>query len=265
MVVPEGTVVPPLPHLLGLALLLAAVGAAFAVRRPHVGERVTLALTPWMLVGSVAHVRYVVGGLPDVVRPLAGAPAVYLTVAGVAGATWVGLDAAGRDPPRPLAAVGGAALLPLLAASVGGAARLTPRWPAAAAVVAAVVAAGAWAALRRLRPGVAAAGRLGPLVVFAHALDGVSTAVGVDVLGFDERTPLSRLILDAGAALPGADVLGTAWPFVAVKVALAAVVVVALADVLRDGSAEGYATTALVVAVGLGPAVHNLVLFTVSG
>jgi uncharacterized membrane protein len=265
MVVPEGAVVPPLPYLLGLVLLLAAVGAAFTARRPPVDERTVLALVPWMLTGSVAHVLYVVGGLPGAVRPLAGTPAVYLTVAGVAGATWVGIDAAGRDPPRLLAAVGAATLLSLLAASVAAAARLTPRWPAVAVAAAVVVAGGTWVALRRLRPGVAATGRLGPLVVFAHALDGVSTAVGVDVLGFGERTPLSRLILDAGAALPGAGVLGTAWPFVAVKLALATVVVVVLADVLRDGSTEGYATTALVVAVGLGPAVHNLVLFTVSG
>jgi uncharacterized membrane protein len=265
MIVPDGVVVPPLPYLFGLVLLLAAVGAAFAARRPPVGERQVLALVPWMLVGSVAHVLYVVGALPGALRPFAGTPAVYLSVAGVAGVAWVGLDAAGRDPCRLLAAVGAALLLPLLAASVGAAPRLTPLWPGLAVVVAAAVAGTTWGGLRRLRPGVAATGGLGPLVVFAHALDGVSTAVGVDVLGFGERTPLSRLILDVGAALPGADVLGTGWPFVVVKVALAAFIVVVLAEPVRDESTEGYAMAALVVAVGLGPAVHNLVLFSVAG
>jgi uncharacterized membrane protein len=265
MVLPAGFALPPLPYLLGLLAALCAVGAALAVRRPAVGERHVLALVPWVLVGSVAHVLYVVEALPAAVRPLAGTPAVYATVAVAAGAAWAALDAAGVDPPRPLAAAGVLVLAPLLAASVAAGSTLAPRWPGVAVVVAGVVAAGAWAALRRLRPDVAVTGRVGPLVVFAHALDGVSTAVGVDVLGFGERTPLSRLIIEFGAALPTADVVGAGWPFVCVKVTLAAVVAVVLADLVRDDPAQGTALLAFVAAVGLGPAVHNLVLFTIAG
>jgi uncharacterized membrane protein len=153
----------------------------------------------------------------------------------------------------------------LLAASVAAANGLAPYWSVVALVVATALAGAAWTVLRRFRPEAAAAGDLGPLVVFAHTLDGVSTAVGVDVLGFGERTPLSRVILEFGASLPTAEFVGSGWPFVLVKVALAVVVVLALADSVREGAAEGYAVLALVVAVGLGPAVHNLVLFTVSG
>jgi uncharacterized membrane protein len=264
MVLPAGFALPPLPYLLGLLVALVAVAAAFAVRRPAVGERHVLALVPWVVVGSVAHVLYVVEALPAAVRPLAGTPAVYATVAVVAGAAWAALDATGVDPPRPLAAVGLCLVVPLLAASAAAASALAPVWPGVAVLVAAAVAAGAWAALRRVRPGVAVAGRVGPLVVFAHALDGVSTAVGVDVLGFGERTPLSRLIIEFGAALPAAELVGAGWPFVVVKVALAAVVTVVLADLVREDPAQGNALLALVAAVGLGPAVHNLVLFTIA-
>jgi uncharacterized membrane protein len=264
MVLPTGFGLPPLPYLLGLTLGLAAVGAALVARRPAVGERHVLALVPWVLVGATAHVLYVVGALPAGVRPLAGTPAVYATVAVVAGAAWAGLDAAGRDPPRPLAAVGIVALVPLLGVALASAASLEPVWPGVAVAVAGLLAAGTWRALLAVRPGVAVTGRVGVLVVFAHALDGVSTAVGVDILGFGERSPLSQEILEFGAALPTAEVLGSGWPFVAVKVGLAAVVAVALADLVRDEPTEGYALLTLVAAVGLGPAFHNLVLFTVS-
>jgi uncharacterized membrane protein len=263
MVLPAGFGLPPLPYLLGLGLTLAAVGAALAARRPPLAERTVLAFVPWVVAGATAHVLYVVEALPAVVRPLAGTPAVYATAAAVAGAAWLGLDAAGADPPRPLAAAGAAVSLPLLAAA-GAGRSLAPAWPAVSLLVAAALAAAAWGLLRRLRPGVAAVSRVGPLVVFAHALDGVSTAVGVDVLGFGERSPVSRALLDLGAALPTADLVGAGWPFVAVKLALAAVVAVALADVAREEPTEGNALYLLVAAVGLGPAVHNLVLFTVS-
>jgi uncharacterized membrane protein len=264
MVLPAGFALPPLPYLVGLTLGLAAVGAALVARRPAVTERHVLALVPWVFAGATAHVLYVVGSLPGSVRPLAGTPAVYATAAVAAGATWAAVDAAGRDPVRPLAALGVAVLVPLLAVAFGSAGSLEPVWPGIALVVATLLAAGAWRALLAARPGVAVTGRVGPLVVFAHALDGVSTAVGVDVLGFGERTPLSQAIIEFGAALPTAGLLGSGWPFVAVKLALALVVAAALADLVRDEPAEGYALLTLVTAVGLGPAAHNLVLFTVA-
>ncbi|MFB6168252.1 MAG: DUF63 family protein [Haloferacaceae archaeon] len=264
MVLPAGFALPPLPYVIGLTLGVTAVGAALVARRPAMTERHALALVPWVLVGATAHVLYVVEALPDAVRPLAGTPAVYATVAVVAGAAWAALDASGREPVGPLAALGVAGLVPLLVGAFVSADGIDPLWPGVAVVVATLVAGGAWRALLALRPGVAVTGRVGPLVLFAHALDGVSTAVGVDVLGFGERTPLSQAILEFGAALPTAELFGSGWPFVAVKITLASVVAVALADLVRDEPAEGYALLTLVAAVGLGPAVHNLVLFTVA-
>jgi uncharacterized membrane protein len=106
---------------------------------------------------------------------------------------------------------------------------------------------------------------VGFLAVFGHALDGVSTAVGVDLLGFGERTPLSRAIIEFAATLPTEPYLGTVWLFVLVKLAVASGVVTLFADYVREDPSEGYALLGFVAAVGLGPGVHNLLLFTVLG
>jgi uncharacterized membrane protein len=133
-------------------------------------------------------------------------------------------------------------------------------------VGATVLAAAAWRLLAAARPpATAATAAPGALVVFAHALDGVSTAVGYDVLGFGERTPLSRLLIEAGAALPTEPYVGAAWLFVLVKLSLACWVVVLFADLVRDTPRRGRLLLAAVAAVGLGPGAHNLLLFTVAG
>ena len=264
MVVPTGFALPPFPYLLGLTLGLAAVAATLVARRPTISERHVLALVPWVLVGATGHVLYVVGGLPAALRPLAGAPAVYASVAVVAGGAWAGLDTAGRDTPRPLAAIGVAVLAPLLGVAIASAASLEPVWPGLAVVVAGLLAAGTWRALLTVRPDVAATGRVGALVVFAHALDGVSTAVGYDLLGFGEQTPLSAALIEAGHGLPPAAVFGEAWLFVLVKAVVATLVLFAFRGYVRDEPGEGSLFLGLVAAVGFGPGVHNLVLFTIA-
>ncbi|WP_129112989.1 DUF63 family protein [Halegenticoccus tardaugens] len=265
-VLPEGFALPPAPYLLALAVGLGAVGWAFLRRRPAVTDRQVLALAPWMGVGACLHVLYVLDALPAAVRPLAGTPSVYLTVAVVAGATWLAADVA-ADGARLLAGVGTLALLAALSgALLVGAARgtLHPLWPGLGLVASLALAAVVWVGLTRARPGVAITGGAGALAVFAHVLDGVSTAVGIDVLGFGERTPLSKVIIDLAATLPTADLLGAGWLFVLVKVGVAAVVVALMADYVREEPTEGFLLLALVAAVGLGPGVHNLVLFSVA-
>jgi uncharacterized membrane protein len=263
---PEGFALPPLPYLFALLAGLAAVAWLLARRHPPVSERLVLAFTPWVALGSALHVLYVLGALPAVARPLAGTPAVYLTVAVVGGATWLAALGTGRGTARLVGAVGVVAALPAVAAvlAVGadaGTLRLLPSLGILA--VAALVTAAAWALLRRVRPGVSATGRLGGLVVAAHALDGVSTAVGVDLLGFGERTPLSALVIDLAASLPTAPLLGSGWLFVLVKLAVAGAVIVLLAETVREAPTEGRLLLGFVAAVGLGPGVHNVLLFAV--
>jgi uncharacterized membrane protein len=268
-ILPEGFALPPLPYLLVLVVAGVGVVAGVRARRPTVTGRHVLGLAPWMVVGSVLHVLHVVGALPALLDPLAGTPSVYISVGILVGAVWVAGDAAVDEEtvPTVLAVTGTLVLLPALArALLVGLDRgsLAVTWPGLALVGAAVLAAVGWVALVRVRPVARVTGAVGVLALFGHVLDGVSTAVGLEILGFSERTPLSRLIIELGGALPTAPYLGGAWLFVLVKLLVASVVVVLMADYVREEPSEGYLLLGLVAAVGLGPGAHNLVLFSIA-
>jgi uncharacterized membrane protein len=268
-ILPEGFALPPLPYLVGLLVGAGAVGWTVARRRPAVTTPIVLAFAPWMVFGSAVHVLYVRGALPAVSRPLGGAPAVYVAV-GVAGVgTWLALDAVLDEGAvvRGLAAAGGV-LATGAVATVGtvgvGSGSLSPTVPAVGLVVAAALTGIVWAGLARAVPDVRATGALGAFVLFAHTLDGVSTAAGVDLLGFGERTPLSKVIIEFAAGLPTDPVLGAGWLFVAVKLVIASLVVWLFADLMREEPTRSRLLLGFVAAVGLGPAVHNLLLFSVA-
>lgn len=274
MVLPTGFALPPLPYLVGLVAAGGIVGAGLYRHRPPVTAAVVLATTPWMVAGAVGYALYQLEAVPDVVAPLFGSPAVYVTAAIAAGAVWLATavddwPASGhslRSTPGALGVTGclvaGAALGYALQVGLEGG-ELELFWPLAVVGWSAVVTALAWWLLRTVRPEVAATGRVGVLVVFAHALDGVSTAVGADVYGYGEQSPLSRAILELAASLPTAGTLGSGWLFVLVKLALAGLVLVVLVDSVRERPSEGNLLLAGVTAVGLGPGAHNVVLFAV--
>jgi uncharacterized membrane protein len=269
MVLPEGFALPPLPYLVGLLAAVALVAGALYRTDPPVSDRTVLAFAPWVVVGSALHALHVVEWVPEVVAPLLGTPAVYLTTFVPAGVVWLAALRVDGNPERPLAVVGLLVALAVvgyalaLGAANGG---LRLFWPMVGLVVAVLIAVVLWAATRRTYPGVAAAtGAAGALVLLGHALDAVSTAVGVDVLEFGERTPVSRAVLDAAAALPTAELIGVGWLFVLVKLAIAEVVVVLFAEFVREDPTDGYLLLGLVAAVGLGPGAHNLILFVITG
>nr|NIS28553.1 DUF63 domain-containing protein [Actinomycetota bacterium]NIU64024.1 DUF63 domain-containing protein [Actinomycetota bacterium]NIW25823.1 DUF63 domain-containing protein [Actinomycetota bacterium]NIX20692.1 DUF63 domain-containing protein [Actinomycetota bacterium] len=66
-------------------------------------------------------------------------------------------------------------------------------------------------------------------------------------------------------ALPTAELLGVGWLFVAVKLGVAGAVVWLFADFVEDDPRQGYLLLAVVAAVGLGPGVHNLLLYAAAG
>jgi uncharacterized membrane protein len=265
---------PPRPYLAALAVGAVAVVAALYRRRPPVTAATVTALAPWVAAGGALYALHQVGIPRDSLDPLFGSPAVYVTVGILAGGVWAAVADRPADSwsassaPALLAGIGGALLLAaLVAAAFGptpsGAGAGTPVASIAIAVVSVAVAATAWGVLRRVRD-VGATGSVGSLAVFGHTLDGVSTAVGYDLLGFGEQTPLSRLIIDAGAALPTAELIGAGWLFAAVKVGLGVAVVALFEEYVRADPTEGYALLGLIVAVGLGPGVHNIVLFAIA-
>ena len=266
---PSGFALPALPYLVGL--LVAAV-VAFGLlyrQRPPVTEAIVAALTPWMAAGGGLYALFQFGAVPPAIEPLFGSRAVYISVGVLAAVVWAAVADRPADrwgtttAPGLLAGAGGLLLASTLAAAGLLAATDGSGHPGVSAAILAVtlvVAAAVWAGLRRVAT-VEATGAVGVLVVFGHALDGVSTAVGYDFLGFGEQTPLSRLIIHAGEALPTAEVIGAGWLFVVVKLLLAAGIVALFEEYVREDPTEGYLLLALVTAVGLGPGAHNLVLF----
>ncbi len=272
MILPSGFGLPPIPYILALAGGVAVTVGAIYVRRPPVTAATVTALAPWMAAGGGLYALYQADVVPDAIAPLFGSPAVYVTVGVIAGLLWAlvsglpGESWALRSAPAVLAGGGGAVLLSaLFGAAVGSTpdtAGGTPLISGAILLAAVVLSTVAWTGLNR-RADVAATGTVGVLAVFGHSLDGVSTAVGYGLLGFGEQTPLSRLIIEAGGAFP-VPVLGGAWLFVLVKVALGAAVVALFEEYVRAEPTEGYLLLGLVAAVGLGPGVHNVVLFAIA-
>jgi uncharacterized membrane protein len=268
MVLPEGFGLPPLPYLVGLLAAVAAVAGALARRGPRVSDRTVLALAPWIVVGSSLHALFVLEWVPEAVAPLLGTPAVYLSTFVVAGVVWLAMARLVADHERALLALGVATASGVVAYALarGSATGLRLFWPLVGLVVASLLAGILWAATRWTRPNVTAAtGAVGALALFGHALDAVSTAIGVDLLGFGERTPVSRAVLDVAASLPTAETFGVGWLFVVVKLVIAEAVVVLFADFVREDPTEGFLLLGAVAAVGLGPGAHNLLLFVVTG
>jgi len=284
---PSGLVVPPIWALLLLGGLAATEGVALSVLRPPVTGRQALAFAPWMVAGGIFHVLFQVGVVPAALAPLFAAPAVYVTTFVLLGAVWVGSvlwrdgeDAAGdgsggagrareRVADRTARDVGaaGAVLGVVLAALVyrralALAASRSLLWPVAGVLVTLAVFAPLLYLLRARWPAtMQTVGPAGAVAVFAHLLDGVSTAIGVDLLGTSERTPLPRHVMEFAGGLPTAPYLGRGWLFVVVKFLVATLIVALLADYVDEDPDEGNVLLAFVTALGLGPASNNLFLF----
>jgi len=285
-VLPSGLVLPPLPYAVALVVATAVLGGALVRFGPGVTGRHVAALVPWMAGGGALHALHQFDAahetvvVPPAVDPLATAPAVYVTTFVAAATVWVGAllsvdgrtafegvssPAADERSVLALGVVGGVVVLGLVARALTLVADTTSAvWPAASVVGAVVATLFASLVLRATRPAVVA--HLGAVVaLFGHALDGVSTAVGVDVLGTGERTPVPRMIMDFAGTLPTAPYLGKGWLFVLAKLVVASGIVVLMTDYVEDDPTEGNLLLAFVAAVGLGPAANNLVLFLLSG
>lgn len=103
---------------------------------------------------------------------------------------------------------------------------------------------------------------LGGLTVFGQVLDGITTMVGIDLLGFSEQVTLSRWIIETTAALPGSALFGTTWLFVLLKFALGAGIVIFVGRAENSESIESRAVLAVATAAGLIPGLNNLLLMS---
>jgi uncharacterized membrane protein len=272
MVLPSGFALPPLPYLLALGAAVALTGAALHRTRPRVTSRVVVAFTPWMVAGASLYALYQAEAVPDVVRPLVGAPAVYLATFAVAGLVWAAASPFPADtwdlPSAPglvlltgTLTAGGVVGSALQVGLSRGTLLLGP--PLVALVISLVVATAIWVVASVNSEAAAAASSAGWLVLLGHTLDGVSTGLGT-TLGFAEQTPLSRVLIEVGGAVGSVPFLGAAWLFVLVKIGLATAILVYIGEYAAVDPERGYLLLGGIAAVGLGPGAHNLVLFAIA-
>lgn len=279
----EGFVIPAPEYAALLVVGVAVVGALLYAIRPPVTQRTVLAFVPWIVSGSALHVFYQLGEqfgvqiYPPIVTPLFSAPAVYLTTFVIMGGIWVlsaivGMGAQSstqqRDKPSQyLGAMGLGVMIALVALvfwqgldpAVGP---MEPVLPTVGFILTMVVTFIIYILIGTWRTHVIAQARLvGALVLFAHLLDGITTAIGADVLGITERSVLSARILEFAAGLPTEPYVGSGWLFVVVKMLLAVVIVIGFADYIHEDPARGNLFFAVIVALGLGPAMNNVFLF----
>ena len=269
--------------LVGTVLLVALLNAI----RPPVTQMTVLAFVPWMISGAALHVFYQIGELynaqiyPPLIQPFFSAPAVYLTTFLAMGGVWVvtailGMGrrskTKGKDvTARYLGLTGIGVVLTLtgllawqgLDPAVGSEITSVERFIPVVGIIATMVLTfviyiliGAW------RTYIMAEARyVGAVVLFAHLLDGITTTIGVDILGVGERSALPARIIEFAGTLPTAPYIGSGWLFLVVKLIVAVVIVVTFADYVSEEPTRGNLFFAFVTAVGLGPAMNNVYLF----
>jgi uncharacterized membrane protein len=137
-----------------------------------------------------------------------------------------------------------------------------------------VLAYGLYRAFDRWAPGLnAGTRRIGLVVLFGHALDGVANVLASDWAGllglpfaYSPKHPINRFIIDITQAVVPAglvEAIGSAWPFLLVKL-VAASIVLALFDRSVFDESPRYAVLLLVaiLAVGLGPGTRDMIRAT---
>lgn len=248
----------------GVQLLAVGLVAVFGVAalsrvRPAVSRTSLAALVPWVVTGATVYAGAQSAGLGSLVF---SPPWVYVAVGGISALVWAVATVIGRES-TVLGGVGvaGAFVSGAVFESVTGPVRL--QWPLLSLAAATILTVAVWTAFVRGVPELEQVGWLGPFALFGQTFDGVTTLVGVDVLGFPERVTLSRWVLELAAGLPTADVFGVGWLFLAVKIAIVSVVL-RLAGAWEDDERSRNVFLWIVGVVGLGPAVHNFVLYSLS-
>lgn len=270
-------VVPGPAHMAALTLgMLLVVVLIYAVE-PPITQPIILATVPWVISGATLHVFYQihteVGALfPAEFAPLFSAPSVYFTTFIMLGLIWVmsSIIVPSYTHHKKIAlyifAMGLGTMVPLVALVVwqgmGEALHLDPIMPVLGFVISVALTFVVFIAIGMWRTYIIAETRyVGALVLFGHIFDAITTAIGVEVMGYGERTLVPRMIMDFAADLPTEPYLGEAWLFVVIKILLASAIVIIFADYLYENPREGNLLFGIVAAVGLGPAVNNFFLF----
>ena len=282
-----------------IVLLFMLLGMWLMLRRLNLGRdrAFFFALLPFMFFGGAlrvvedANVALAAEGGSEaaITYPLSAviiSPVIYFTVFAITLGAVLGsvrLERANRfgikEYSRPLLAVGIAVLAItiayLLALAVGT--RLVGFYPQMSILVLGLttgIALAVWAGVRRFAPEITyGTERIGFVILWGHTLDGVANVIASDwaraiglPFAYSAKHPVNRFIIDAtqGVLPPSLTAtIGTAWPFLFVKI-VAALVVVWLFDETIFEESPRYAILLLIaiLAVGLGPGTRDMLRAT---
>ncbi|AWB27619.1 DUF63 family protein [Halococcoides cellulosivorans] len=279
--------------------IFALLGVLAVLRRLQIGtdRRFVGALVPMMLFGG--FLRTIEDANDAVITATDGAgawiayplntilisPVIYVTVfvvalAGIVVCLWLERHDYVERYTTPLAAYGAAALaISLIVLAWGVLVRpeigFYPQVPILTLGLATAIAVGIHYALDRWWPVVTAGtGLAGLAVLWGQAVDGVANVINGDwasALGlpvtYTPKHPANRIIIDVTQAIFPADVvaiIGTSWPFLLVKLAVAIVVLWLFNEEFMDESPRfGVLLLIAIVAVGLGPGTRDMARATI--
>jgi uncharacterized membrane protein len=284
-----------------VTLLFFLVGVLYLLRSLDVGQdrELFFALVPFMFFGGVLRVvedandAALSAGLETILtypaNTLIISPVIYFTVFFITVAGLVGAVTAERrgyidDWSRTLFGYASAALLVTVAfllwfvpARLSGEVFGAGFYPQMSLLVlggSVVIALAVYYGAERFAPVVnEGTGRIGLVVIFGHAVDGVANVLAADWVGsigipveYGAKHPVNRFIIETTASLQPESisaVVGTSWPFLVVKI-VAATLVVYVFDAKIFEESPRYAILLLVaiLAVGLGPGTRDMVRAT---
>lgn len=275
-------------------LLLALIGIVFLLRRLDIGtdRAFFFALFPFMLFGGALRVvedANDTGGAEALIsypwNTLVISPVIYVTVFAItlgAVVASVTLERSGTidDYAKLLFGFGAAALaitvgyLGVLAATGSNGVTFYPQVITVILVGATLSAAVTWWLIERFAPEInKGTGKIGFVIIWGHAVDGVANVVGLDFMtalgagrNLIPKHPVNKAIVDfTGATLPESilAVTGDAWPFLLVKLLAATLVVWVFEEEIFEESPR-YTLLLLIaiLAVGLGPGTRDMLRAT---
>ena len=278
-----------------VVLLIALSGVVFLMQRLDIGRerRFFYALLPFVFFGGALRVVEDANDTPGVADALISypwntlfiSPVIYftvffITVAAIVVAVGLARRGVVDDLHRPLALLGtvilGVTLLYLvfLAATGRNSVTFYPQVIAVMLVGSTVAALATWALVERFAPQVnAGTGRLGFVILWGHAVDGVANVVGLDwmtALGAGPnlvpKHPVNQFVVDFTASTLPPSVLavtGDAWPFLLVKLVAATVVIWVFEEgVFEESPRYTMLLLVAVLAVGLGPGTRDMLRAT---
>lgn len=274
-----------------IVLVFMLVGVLLLLRRLEIEmtPRFYFALFPFMLLGgalrvvedvNAAFVREGAGMLiPYPSVALIISPFIYFTMFGFTLAALVGtvsLDRRGvlegYEPAMAVVGTGGLALTLGFLLYTSATSTVVGFYPAVATIVlvgATLITGAFWVLSERYAPVInEGTGRIGALVVWGHSVDGIANVLSLDwsaELGLPITYGSKHVINDAVVRITSSiqpqwlsEAIGTAWPFLLLKVGAAiAVVWVFDREIFEESPRYAYLLLIAILAVGLGPGTRD--------